>query len=295
MRIWGLLLALAVAATGIGLWADDQAPVGKRFYVLGEVNKPGDFEFTAGVSVKSALQSAEGLSPRADKHRGVIIRESKEKVQFDPQLILEGKGPDIPLEAGDTVIVLPGTVKVVGKVQKPGSYDYRAEMTALQALAAAGGVAPGGDAEAAYVEREGKSIAVNLSRIDESSPGAAFKMQIGDTLQIPERTVTITGEVRNPGQYTLIPGEKDKLQDAIQMAGGFTPQAQMRKVQVQSVQEGKRPTATFDLTSPQPSQNPVLRRGDTVHVPGVKQRRQIGINDVYQGVLLIYLLTQIFD
>jgi len=190
-------------------------------------------------------------------------------------------------------VVLPGTVKVFGKVRNPGSYDCQVDMTVEQAIKAAGGFLAGADREAVYVEREGKAISVDLSKPEESV-ALAFKLRAGDAVQIPERTVTITGEVKNPGQYTLVPGEKDRLQDLVRMAGGTTPQANLRKVKVQSIQDGRRPTETYDLTSIETSQNPILRRGDAIFIPTTQPKKGIGLGEIHQAVLIIYLLSQIF-
>ena len=308
------LLVIAILLSALPGWAADTAApsAGKRFYVLGEVSKPGDFEFTTGLTVKAALATAGGLSLRADKHKGVVIKENREKVSFDPEKLLAGTIPDIPLDPGDTVIVLPGTVKVTGKVQNPGSFDFRAGMTIRDAISSAGDLMPDADNRAVRVEREGKTITVDLSKPADDPNGPGLKLQVGDVVNVPghepapapqpaatpptpgKEEVTITGEVTKPGQYALVPGEKDHLRDLITMAGGLTSRANMKKIRVQSVQEGKRPVATYDLTKTDASQNPAMRAGDTVFVPTVGEKKKVSLGEVYQIVAIAYLLVQIF-
>ena len=53
----------------------------RPFYILGEVNKPGEYPYTNGLTVLNAVATANGFTYRANTHRVRIRRvgESEEK------------------------------------------------------------------------------------------------------------------------------------------------------------------------------------------------------------------------
>ena len=82
----------------------------QRFYVLGEVMKPGAYPMLPGMSVMQALSSAGGFTPFA-KMKGIyVLREEngkKVKYPFNYKEAISGKNAaqDILLKAGDTIVV----------------------------------------------------------------------------------------------------------------------------------------------------------------------------------------------
>lgn len=84
--------------------------ISNKIYVIGKVNRPGEFTATNFMDVLQALTLAGGLTPFADADDIKIIRrtESGEDVfGFDYDEISEGSGLEmnIILKAGDTVVV----------------------------------------------------------------------------------------------------------------------------------------------------------------------------------------------
>lgn len=82
----------------------------QRVYILGEVIRPGAFPMLPGMTVLQALSSAGGFTQFA-KTKSIFIRRmeaGKEvKYQFNYKDVIGGKRPeqDIPLKAGDTIVV----------------------------------------------------------------------------------------------------------------------------------------------------------------------------------------------
>lgn len=78
--------------------------------------------------------------------------------------------------------------------------------------------------------------------------------------------VHITGEVRNPGTYRIT--ASDRLQSAIQLAGGTTDKGSMRRIQIRRQGEGAR---IYDLLqfrlNGNLKYNPYLLDNDTIQVP----------------------------
>jgi protein involved in polysaccharide export with SLBB domain len=81
----------------------------KKFAVFGQVQKPGQFPMTEGMTVVQAISLAGGFTPIADRDRVTLNRRvSKDKVVrvvFSVAAMTEGKINDVPLQAGDTIYV----------------------------------------------------------------------------------------------------------------------------------------------------------------------------------------------
>lgn len=69
----------------------------RPFYILGEVNKPGEYPYTVGLSVLNAVATAQGFTYRADK-RKVFIRSAGENGEA-PQALDAGT----MVKPGDTI------------------------------------------------------------------------------------------------------------------------------------------------------------------------------------------------
>ncbi len=84
--------------------------VSNKIYVIGKVNRPGEFIATGYLDVLQALTMAGGLTPYADSDEIKIIRRTKtgSKMKlFDYDEVISGERLDmnIILKAGDTVVV----------------------------------------------------------------------------------------------------------------------------------------------------------------------------------------------
>lgn len=84
--------------------------ISNKVYVIGKVNRPGEFAATAYMDVLQALTMAGGLTPYADSDEVKIIRRTKTGTKmklFDYDDVVSGKRLDmnIMLKAGDTVVV----------------------------------------------------------------------------------------------------------------------------------------------------------------------------------------------
>jgi len=84
--------------------------VSNKIYVIGKVNRPGEFTATGYMDVLQALTMAGGLTPFADSDEIKIIRRTKTGTKmklFDYDEVVSGERLDmnIILQAGDTVVV----------------------------------------------------------------------------------------------------------------------------------------------------------------------------------------------
>ena len=84
--------------------------VSNKIYVIGKVNRPGEFTATGYMDVLQALTMAGGLTPYADSDEIKIIRRTESGTMmklFDYDEVVSGERLDmnIILKAGDTVVV----------------------------------------------------------------------------------------------------------------------------------------------------------------------------------------------
>jgi polysaccharide export outer membrane protein len=83
---------------------------GNRVYVLGKVNRPGEFSFSRPLDVMQALSLAGGTTPYAALNDIVILRRNNERVdaiRFRYADVEHGKelSQNVLLHSGDTVVV----------------------------------------------------------------------------------------------------------------------------------------------------------------------------------------------
>ncbi len=72
----------------------------RPFYILGEVNKPGEYPYRDGLTVQKAVATAEGFTYRA--RTGVF----RQRHLNDGKDHMERLAPDTPVEPGDTIRIL---------------------------------------------------------------------------------------------------------------------------------------------------------------------------------------------
>jgi protein involved in polysaccharide export with SLBB domain len=150
-------------------------------------------------------------------------------------------------------------VYVLGDVQAPNAYQISRLGTVLTALYAAGGPTDRGDARSIDVKRNDRVIAtVDLyDYLTSGSSSGDVLLENGDVVFVRPQgpRVRVSGAVVRPATYELKPGES--LADAIRMAGGFRPEADRRRVQVERiVPAGQRGASgkdkeVLDITSPE--------------------------------------------
>ena len=78
----------------------------KKFYISGQVGRPGEFPLVMPTRIFDALSNAGGSRDFANKKKIVIVR-GAERIHFNYSDMLKGKNPEqnIFLENGDTIIV----------------------------------------------------------------------------------------------------------------------------------------------------------------------------------------------
>lgn len=219
----------------------------------GNVFRPGDYQFREGMKVKDIVTSYESLLPDSYLESASVIRlmppdRHREVVTFNLGKALSGDDEaNIALLEQDTVKIYSRwdmkekeKVGINGQVINPGMYDYYPNMTVRELIAAAGSLKRNAfmdDAELTRVsETNGRAVssrvAINLGRALTGDSQHNLRLQPDDVLIVKgveewlnarDRFVTLEGEVRFPGTYSISKGEL--LSSLISRAGGYTDKA----------------------------------------------------------------------
>lgn len=274
--------------------------------VIGSVQRPGVFELEEPLSLLDVISMAGGFTFDADLEKVSVVEfgpdgdHDVKVVNAKSFLLNRDPSGNPPVRPGSAIYVpttripeeLTFPVAIVGQVMRQGVHRVKAEKgRVLDAIFAAGGFAEGADIENVRVispdgtERrlnlklfltegdisqnpklqEGDTVIVPVSRL-------ARKLTVVDTAFVPYKTVSVIGEVRNPGTFQL--PEHATLLDLLLIAGGTTPQADIERVTLIREKEGE---SKFEvdlrkvLTEGEFQLLPELRSGDTVFVPQMKE------------------------
>ncbi|RJP25362.1 MAG: hypothetical protein C4529_00910 [Deltaproteobacteria bacterium] len=129
-------------------------------------------------------------------------------------------------------------VSLIGEVRAPGWYNVSSFHTALQLLSMAGGVKDIGSLRRIEVRRGNRAIeTIDLyDFLLKGETGSDTRLLSGDTVFVPVvgKLAALAGEVRRPAIYEL--GREKTVLDLIKMAGGFTPSAYKRRIQVERLE-----------------------------------------------------------
>lgn len=209
-----------------------------RIYVTGFTAKPGAYTVSSLATVVTGLIRAGGPSAAGSFRQIEVRRNGQVVAQFDAyDLLLKGdKTTDIALQAEDVIHIGPigPQVAVLGSVNKPVIAELKPGENVDDVLAMAGGFSAVADRSRVSVERLSERTE---RRIVELQLPAQLKASIGNgdvmrayssvNAELPQykqyKRVLVEGEVTKPGEYVLAPNAT--LTDAIQAAGGLTPQA----------------------------------------------------------------------
>lgn len=236
-----------------------------RFYVTGFVSKPGAYSVSSLATVMSGLVQSGGPSA-AGSFRNIELRRNGQVVgRFDLyDLLVRGdKKGDLPLQADDVLHVGPigPQIALIGSVNKPAVVELRAGDTVNDAIAYVGGLSAVADTQRVAIERLSERNDRRVTELALPKDGA-LSVSNGDVLRVfnsvvvalPQakqfKNVRIEGEVARPGDYVLPP--TSTLMDALQAAGGVTPQAYLfgtdfSRESVRRVQEVQYERALRDL------------------------------------------------
>jgi protein involved in polysaccharide export with SLBB domain len=222
-----------------------------RVAIEGAVFRPGQFELENGLTLKSLIEKAEGLTEDAFLNRGYINRlntdNSMSLISFDVAKIVSGSANDIVLQREDKVTISSifdlrdeYNVNIQGEVREPGIFEYAENMNLEDVIQMAGGFKEGATPNRIEVSRriknsDAKSAAavtaeVFTVNVDQNLKiiGDPFILKPFDVISIRsaegyqvQKLVKVEGEVLYPGFYTMTK-KNETISDIIKRAGGLT-------------------------------------------------------------------------
>ncbi|HET7153129.1 MAG TPA: SLBB domain-containing protein, partial [Candidatus Kapabacteria bacterium] len=193
--------------------------------IYGAVNHPGMFEFVRGDSLTTLVAMAFGPAQDADMSNvllqhydatGRMVRSDK----IDLQAILNNKQPDMPLQAGDGVIVgrhvernYFGAAAVSGEVEHPGMYGIAPGKTKLSdVMRRAGGFTPEALISGGYILRRMTNVGNKDIDLDAQTEQmyAASPLQLEDTLNFNLESRMRNGAVVTDFQKLFVQGDSSE-------------------------------------------------------------------------------------
>ncbi|MGH1336005.1 MAG: SLBB domain-containing protein [Aureispira sp.] len=166
------------------------------------------------------------------------------------------------------------TINITGEVFNPGSYTIPAVNTAFNALVAAGGPSQIGSVRLIRVVSTQRALRILDVYKFMSNPNVAdeFFLSNNDYIFVPlaERVVEITGAIERPFYYELI-GEEN-LVELIKYAGGLTPDAYRRNIQITRFENDEEKLIDVNLAEIlKGDSNFELKDGDRININPIKQ------------------------
>lgn len=265
---WSGLLLSQTAAQDIVLKTGDIVSVN----VFGEASLTGAFQVGPAGNIVFPLL---GGIPAAGMPPGDLAAEIEKRLEADYI-----RDAQVAVAIAEEAELPPNTVTVIGQVSAPGQVPFKqgTSLDLFTAIASAGGLTERGNKSRIELKRRsGDDLSTQILNLETNR---VLSLQDGDTLivhAIPEMveeeeqvvTVTVIGEVKNPGQIPMNPENPLDLIGAIAIAGGFTDLARPSKVTVRRRTEAGVKTFELNVSRMQKDQSApfLLAPDDTVSVP----------------------------
>ena len=155
------------------------------YRVEGEVNKPGTYPLTKGITLQEAISKAGGLTELSSMNN-ILVKQEFTGVDESDEIITFTKNVaniDLDFELSSNlycVLQFENVVSVEGNVYNPGLVAYERGLTMSQAIIQAGGYKPYSIKRRAYVKKAN-------GEIDKANffVGRVKRLNPGDTVVVP--------------------------------------------------------------------------------------------------------------
>lgn len=280
--------------------------------ISGAINKAGVYEFADNMTVSDLVTIAGGFTDGASASKIEIARRIKadtmdvskeqsikiETIDVDRNLI-GSESKKLLLKPFDRVYirVLPRyeeqkNVTILGEVFFPGPYALKDKTERISDLILkSGGLKSEADLGSAKFTRAGKVIGVDITKIlQDRNDINNLVLNTGDALEIPRKkeTVTINGQVYNP---TSVPySEGLKFKDYLNLAGGTTDSAFVKKTYVKYGNGRLDRTKSFWFIKSYPK----IENGSEIIVPVRRKYRWTPAERIAVSTAVVSVATLIF-
>ncbi len=200
-------------------------------YLLGEAYKPGKYVLSGLSSVTNALFVSGGVNKKGSLRNIQIKRNNRliSTYDFYDFLINGSLDSDLRLQDGDVIFIpfIEGSVTLGGAFKRPHRYELKKDETLADVVTLAGGfnteVMDDAQIELSTIDREASKRvlkSLNLQIDSNTIINDGDVINISSTSGLDPQTIKLSGELKNPGEYSIQPG--DTILDIINRAGGYT-------------------------------------------------------------------------
>lgn len=250
----------------------------KRVSVIGEINKPGQYDLLMDepTYVADVLSNSLGLTKDAGETLTILRKKEgkQEKLIVNLSQLLKNSdlSQNVELQDGDLLYIQrAGYFYIYGEVHRPGYYRIEPGLTLIKALSMAGGTTAVASTEGIRVIRKTENtettIKVELNNpiqkddefFEDGDMSRDIKIENEDVIYIPKAEYFyVYGEVNRSGCYKMEPGLT--VIKAISIAGGVNAKASTRSIEIIRKTGDKETTLKVELNDP-------VRGGDVITVP----------------------------
>jgi protein involved in polysaccharide export with SLBB domain len=187
-----------------------------QVYVAGQARRPGVYTVSSLSTLIDALFASGGPSVQGSLRDIQLRRENQTVTELDLYtfLIHGDKSKDVKLVSGDTIFIPPvgPQAAVTGSVRNPAIYELRASETVADLIADAGGASAVASEARVSIERLIDHSERHAMEVAYDTAGLATTVADGDLVRILsivpryKQTVTLRGNVANPGRFAWRPG-----------------------------------------------------------------------------------------
>ena len=187
-----------------------------QVFVVGEARSPGTYTISSLSSLVNAIFASGGPAPQGSLRHIQVRRDGTTISDFDfYDLLIKGdKSKDVQLQSGD-ILYIPHVgplVAISGSVNTPGIYEVKDRSTLNDLVEIAGDLSTVADTNKITIDRFVEHHARQTLEFPYDAQSRAESLKDGDIVRVfsivPRfvDTVTLRGNVANPGRYPWKPG-----------------------------------------------------------------------------------------
>ena len=187
-------------------------------YVVGQVTRPGRYTVSSLSTLTNAIFASGGPSSHGSMRNIQLKRGGKVVTTFDLyDLLLSGdKSKDVVLQPEDVIYVSSNGPQVAmgGQINVPGIYELKTETKLSDVMRLSGGLTNTAFGRKVYIEHIVDRQVRSVEEVPLDTAGLAHSLSDGDIVNFTavspkfENSVTLRGNVAQPGRYPWHPGMK---------------------------------------------------------------------------------------
>jgi protein involved in polysaccharide export with SLBB domain len=194
--------------------------------VVGDARYPGTYTISSLSTLVNAIFASGGPTPQGSLRHIQVRRDGAIITDFDfYDLLIKGdKSKDVRLQPGDVLYIphVGSLVAIAGSVNSPAIYEAKSDSTLSDLIEIAGNLSTVADTSKITIDRFVDHRARKTLEFPYDAESRALVLKDGDIVRVfsivPrfEDTVTLRGNVANPGRYPWKPGMRvrDLIPDA---------------------------------------------------------------------------------